>query len=422
MQRGASILSTFGSAALREAFHTLRQHRGRAFLTLFGIVWGTAAVIFLGGWGDGVRVMIERGFFKTGRNMGTAWAGRIGEDFTPAADRRTLWFNQQDLEALRRRTRLSDLVGGELWEIGAATHGGRARITDLRGMDPEAIEIRGVPLAAGRRITRGDLEHRRRVVLLGDEVRRLLLRPGEGVGTWIRIEGKPFQVIGLLAPVGIQLSQDRMLIDKQVWAPLSTVQMLFPRSWTDEPVVSNIIYRMRDRRDVAEAKCEVRAILADRIGVSRDDDEAVMGWSSLEMLNRFPLDQNKGFLLILAIATLGVGGIGVLSMMLDAVHERRQEIGVRLAVGARPRDVVLQLFAETLAVTSVGGLAGVALGVFGCLAIGSVEAPDLVPVPILSGSLVGAALAVMTIVGVVAGVAPAWRASRIDPAITLRME
>ena len=200
------------------------------------------------------------------------------------------------------------------------------------------------------------------------------------------------------------------------------MQVLFPRFWTDEPVVSNIIYRMRDRREVAEAKREVRAILADRIGVSRDDDEAVMGWSSIEMLNRFPLDQNKGFLLILAITTLGVGDMGVRSMMLAAVHERRQEIGVRLAVGARPRDVVLQLFAETLAVTSLGGLAGVALGVFGCLAIGSIEVPDMVPVPVLSGNLVGAALAVMTVIGVVAGVAPAWRASRIDPAITLRME
>lgn len=415
-------MNLLATQAFREAIHTLRQHRGRAFLTLFGIVWGTAAVIFLGGWGDGVRVMMERGFFKTGRNMGAAWAGRIGEDFTPAVDRRYLWFNQQDLEALRRRARRADLVGGELWEIGAATHGGRARITDLRGMDPEAMEIRGVALAAGRRITRGDIEHRRRVVLLGDEVRRLLLRPGEGVGTWIRIEGKPFQVIGLLAPVGLQLSQDRMLIDKQVWAPLSTVQAQFPRAWTDEPVVSNIIYRVRDRREIADAKSEVRAILADRIGVSRSDDEAVMGWSSLEMLNRFPLDQNKGFLLILAVATLGVGGIGVLSMMLDAVHERRREIGLRIAVGARPRDVVAQLFVETLVVTSVGGLAGVALGVFGCLAIGALDAPDLVPVPILSGQLVIAALAVMTFVGVVAGVVPALRAARIDPAITLRME
>jgi putative ABC transport system permease protein len=147
-----------------------------------------------------------------------------------------------------------------------------------------------------------------------------------------------------------------------------------------------------------------------------------MGWSSLEMLNRFPLDQNKGFLLILAIATLGVGGIGVLSMMLDTVHERRREIGLRIAVGARPRDIVAQIFVETLVVTSVGGLAGVALGVVGCLAIGSLDVPDLVPVPILSGRLVVAALAVMTIIGVVAGVVPALRAARIDPAITLRME
>lgn len=410
------------STALGNAFHTLRQHRGRAFLTLFGIVWGTAAVIFLGGWGDGVRVMIERGFFKTGRNMGAAWAGRIGEEFTPAADRRYLWFDQEDLEALRRRSRRADIVGGELWEIAAATHAGRARITDLRGMDPEAMQIRGVPLAAGRRITRGDLDHRRRVVLLGDEVRRLLLRPGEGVGTWIRIEGKPFQVVGLLAPVGMQLAQDRMLIDKQIWAPLSTVQVLFPRFWTNDLVVSNIIYRMRDRREIAAAKAEVRAILADRIGVARSDEEAVMGWSSLEMLNRFPLDQNKGFLLMLAIATLGVGGIGVLSMMLDSVHERRGEIGVRLAVGARPRDVVAQIFLETLSVTAIGGLMGVALGVAGCFALGRLDVPDLVPIPILSGRLVAAALVVMTTVGVLAGVVPARRAARIDPAITLRME
>lgn len=410
------------SAAFGNAFDTLRQHRGRAFLTLFGIVWGTAAVIFLGGWGQGVREMMERGFFKTGRNMGAAWAGRIGEDFTPAVDRRYLWFDQEDLEALRRRSRRAEIVGGELWEIAAATHGGRARITDLRGMDPEALEIRGVPLAAGRRITRGDLDHRRRVVLLGDEVRRLLLRPGEGVGTWIRIEGKPFQVIGLLAPVGMQLSQDRMLIDKQIWAPLSTVQVLFPRFWTDDLVVSNVIYRMRDRRDVAGAKAEVRAILADRIGVARSDEEAVMGWSSLEMLNRFPLDQNAGFLLLLSIATLGVGGIGVLSMMLDSVHERRAEIGVRLAVGARPRDVIAQIFVETLAVTATGGLAGVALGVAGCVALSRLDAPDLVPIPILSWRLVVAALAVMTAIGVLAGVVPARRAARIDPAITLRME
>jgi putative ABC transport system permease protein len=229
-------------------------------------------------------------------------------------------------------------------------------------------------------------------------------------------------VVGLLAHVGTQLSQDRMIIDKQIWTPISTMQALFPAWWTQEPVVHKIVYRVRDRTQFADSKREVRAILADRLGVDRDDDEAIGIWSSIEALARLPLDQLRGFLVLLAVATLGVGGIGVLSMMLDSVHERRSEIGVRLALGARPRDVVAQLFVETFAITALGGLTGVALGVVGCALLARVDAPDLLPMPILSGPLVAVAIGVMVAVGVIAGVAPAWRATRIDPAVTLRME
>jgi putative ABC transport system permease protein len=410
--------------ALREAFQTLRQHRGRAALTLFGIVWGTASVIFLTGWGHGMKAMMERGFFKTGRNMGAAWAGRIGEEFSPAVDRRYLWFELGDLDAVRARARVAvDLVGGEYWEWAAATFGGRSRHVDLRGLDPEAVEIRGVALAAGRAIQQTDLDHRRRVVVLGDEVRRMLLGADGGVGDWIRLDGKPFQIVGLLAPVGIQLSQDRMQIDKQVWGPLTTIQTLFPPWWAQgEPIVTDVLFRLRDRRLIEEGKREVRAILAERIGVSPRDDEAVSIYSSIEMLNRFPLDQTTTFLFLLSAATLAVGGIGVLAMMLDAVHERRLEIGLRLAVGARRRDVLRQFFVETLVVTGVGGVAGVALGALGAWALARMEVPDLVPVPIVHASLVATAFCVMSAVGVLAGVVPAWRAARVDPAITLRME
>jgi putative ABC transport system permease protein len=409
--------------ALREAFQTLRQHRGRAALTLFGIVWGTASVIFLTGWGDGVRVMMERGFFKTGRNMAAAWAGRIGEEFSPAVDRRYLWFEQGDLEAVRERARLSELVGGEYWAWASATFASRSRHVDLRGLDPEAVEIRGVAIAAGRALQQTDVDHRRRVVVLGDEVRRTLLGAQGGVGDWIRLDGKPFQVVGLLAPVGIQLSQDRMLIDKQVWGPLTTIQTLFPPWWSQgQPIVTDVLFRIRDRRLIEEAKREVRAILAERIGVSPTDDEAVSIYSPVEMLNRFPLDATRTFLFVLATATLAVGGIGVLSMMLDAVHERRLEIGLRLAVGARPRDLLWHFFLETLVVTGFGGVIGIALGAGGSWALGRMQVPDLVPVPILHASLVVVAFVVMSAIGVAASVVPAWRAARIDPAITLRME
>ena len=99
--------------SLRQALRTLWAHRMRASLTLFGFVWGTAGVIFLVGWGDGLREMLERGFAKTGRNMGVIYSGRIGEDYTPAADRRFLWFNLEDLDAARRLAVLPAVVAGE---------------------------------------------------------------------------------------------------------------------------------------------------------------------------------------------------------------------------------------------------------------------------------------------------------------------
>jgi putative ABC transport system permease protein len=411
-----------GLEAVRQALRLLRAHKLRASLTLFGLAWGTASVIFLVGWGRGVTAMLERGFFKAGKNMGEAWAGRVSEEFTPAVDRRYLWYTIEDVQALRRLARLPEVIGAESWEMLPATYRQRAINLDVRGIDPESMEIRGVRLAAGRGITRSDLDHRRRVVVLGDETRRRLLGPEGRVGSSLRIAGKPFEVVGVLERVGTQLSRDRMEIDEQAWIPITTMQASWPRWWTDEFVVTKILYRMRDRHLLEETEREVRAILADRLGVPADDEEAISIWSPIEMLNRLPLDQATGLLFVLAVATLLIGGIGVLNMMLDAVHERRREIGVRLAVGARRRDVVAQFFLETFTISLVGGLAGAALGIGACLLLGSFELPELIPLPHLRADIVGWALGVLTSTGVASGVIPAWRASRVDPAETLRLE
>ena len=411
-----------GLEAVRQALRLLRAHKLRASLTLFGLVWGAASVIFLVGWGRGVTAMLERGFFKAGKNMGEVWAGRVSEEFTPAVDRRYLWYTIDDVAALRRRARLPEVIGAESWEMLPATYRQRAINLDIRGIDPEVMEIRGVRVAAGRGITRSDLDHRRRVVVLGDKTRRRLLGPEGRIGSWLRIAGKPFKVVGVLERVGTQLSRDRMEIDEQAWIPITTMQANWPRWWTDEFVVTKILYRMRDRHLLEETEREVRAILAERLDVPADDEEAIGVWSSVKMLNRLPLDQTTGLLFVLAAATLLIGGIGVLNMMLDAVHERRREIGVRLAVGARRRDVVAQFFLETFTISLVGGLAGAALGIGACLLLGSFELPELIPVPRLHTDIVGLALGVLISTGVASGVIPAWRASRVDPAETLRME
>ena len=407
---------------IRQALRTLQAHKMHALLTLFGFVWGTAAVIFLMGWGDGLTAMLERGFAKTGRNMGILFANRIGEDFTPAADRRYLWFSTEDVEVTRRRAKLAEVVAGESQRFGIGAYRQTALSVDIRGMEPETLEIRGAPLAAGRGITRTDLEHRRRVAVVGERLRRKLLGARGGLGSWVRINGVPFEVVGVLEHVGIQLSRDGLEIDDQVWVPLSTFQVTWPEWWTDEPVVRKILYRVPDRHLFEATRDELRALLADRLGVPRSDAEAVSGWSPLEMLNGIPLDEVRGLMLIIAVTTLVIGGVGILNMMLDAVHERRQEIGVRLALGARRRDVLLQFFLETFAITSLGGTVGVLLGVSSCWLLASFEVPDVVPIPILSGSIIGIAIGVMTVVGLVSGLLPAWRATQVDPAETLRME
>jgi putative ABC transport system permease protein len=411
-----------GLEAVRQALRLLRAHKARSLLTLFGLVWGTAAVILLVSWGEGVRVMLERGFFKAGKNMGEVWAGRISEDFTPAVDRRYLWYTIEDLEVLRRRARLPLLIGGEADEMLPTTYGQRALNVDVRGIEPEVMEIRGVPLSAGRGISRSDVDHRRRVVVIGDTVRRRLLGANGGLGSWIRIAGKPFRVVGVLEHVGVQLNRDGMLIDEQAWIPLSTFHINWPRWWTDDFVVEKILYRMPDRSRLDETEAEVRSILAERLGAAADDTEAVGIHSAVKVLRRIPIDQMQGVMFILAATTLMIGAIGVLSMMLDSVYERRHEIGLRLAIGARRRDIVAQFFLETLTITGLGGLAGVALGVGANLLLGSLDVPDLVPIPVLDPNIVVLALGVMGFVGLAAGVIPAWQAARVDPAHTLRME
>jgi putative ABC transport system permease protein len=178
---------------------------------------------------------------------------------------------------------------------------------------------------------------------------------------------------------------------------------------------------MKERRLYREAEQEVRAILSERLQVSPADEEAIPVWTPVEFLSRLPLDQVQGLLFVLAAATLLIGGVGTLNMMLDSVYERRHEIGVRLAVGARRRDILTQFFLETFTVTSLGGLLGVALGV-ACQILGGLRMPDLIPVPVLSARVVVLAVGVMTGVGLLAGLVPAWRAAAVDPASTLRMD
>lgn len=409
--------------AAREALRTLRVSWLRTALTLFGIVWGTASVVFLISWGLGVRAMMEESYGRVGRNLVQVFPGQIGADFTPASDRRLLWITLDDVDAVRARVRLSSLVLPESQTFRSVGFRQTTTSLNIRGVVPENVELRGVRVSAGRAITRDDLHHRRRVAVLGTKARERLLGPHGGVGSTIRIAGQPFTVVGLLSRVGMQLWQDGpSQLDEQVWIPFSTLAGFGKRQGRDAEVVDNIMLSVKDRKTRKAAEHEVRAILAERLRVSADDHEAIRVMSPLDALEKIPLDQLSGLLFTLGATTLVIGGVGILTMMLDSVQQRRQEIGVRLAVGARRRDILMQFFLETFVITGLGGFLGIALGLAGCAALTSLAAADLIPQPIVRWQTIAIALGVMTFVGFASGLVPARRAARVDPSVTLRTE
>ena len=408
--------------AVRQAFRLLWAHKVRAALTLFGLVWGTAAVIFLVGWGAGLNTMVTRGFNKTGKNMGQIWAGRIGEDFTPAVDRRHLWITWEDVLVTRRRARIAERVGAEKRTYLPVASGQKAINSEIRGVEPVGQEIRDLKISAGRGILQTDLDHRRRVAVLGADARRDILGPGGRIGTRFRIGGQPFEVVGFLERVGTQFGRDGEEVDDQIWVPLTTHFAFWPEDWTDDHVVTYLLYRMPSKELLEETEAELRRVLADRIRVSPTDKEALVAWSPVKGLDSIPIDQQNGMMYALSATTLIIGGIGILNMMLDSVRQRRREIGIRLAVGARRRDILLQFFLETLTIVVFGGGLGLALGIGGCLALEALTLPDLIPVPELTPGVILMALGTMGGVGLVSGIVPAWLASRIDPALTLRVD
>ncbi|MBI3783122.1 MAG: ABC transporter permease [Deltaproteobacteria bacterium] len=403
---------------IRQALDTMRLHRRWALLTMFGIVWGTASVVLLVGWGVGAHHTTDAGMQKVGKNLVFILPGRVGEDLTPADDRRMLHFEIADVEALRAGARHVEYASAEVLDFLLARHGAESRLVDVRGVEPQMRELRDVSLASGRFISLDDVRFQRRVAVIGQTARQRLFGPRPVVGHFVEIQGRRFEVVGLLNRVGTQLSRNRTETDEQIWIPVSTAQTLRQRDQVDL-----IVSRPRERRFNADLKREARRILAARLHVSPGDEEAVFIISMIDILSTFDSVFRffNGFLVVLGVTTLFIGGIGVMNMMLVSVNERRREIGLRLAIGAQPSDVVVQFLVETLVITLVGGCAGLALGLSGCLILGALP-HELVPVPVILPQVALLALVVTVLVGVLSGVAPAWRAAAIDPAEALRVE
>jgi putative ABC transport system permease protein len=389
--------------AWRVAFDSLRANRLRSGLTMLGVVIGVAAVVVLVAIGTGAKQEVERQVEGLGSNLLIVVPGRVDFGSAPAVSRLSL----SDVDAVSRlvgdRSRVTvSVTSGETVRAGTAS-----RFTSVLGVMETTPSVFIRSLSRGAYLTRSDVDTGRRVAVLGSAVARSLFGERDPIGQQVSIAGVRFRVIGVFTPLGQSLGVDR---DDEVHIPVTTAHRLFGTERID-----GIAVKAPNRGDIDALGARIVAELSTR----HPDTEfsAVTQEQILGVLGDI-LGVLTGVLAAIAGISLLVGGVGVSNIMLVSVRERTREIGLRKAVGARPRDIGVQFLLEAVLLTTIGGVTGMGLGVGAALLVAALSP---VPAAITWWSL-ALAFGVSATVGIVFGVVPAQRAGRLDPVEALRSE
>jgi len=405
--------------SMRIALRALRVNTLRSTLTMLGIIIGVAAVITMIAVGSGAQARIEDQIRSLGSNLiivlpGSVTAGgaRLG-----LGSRNTL--TEEDAVAIQRDIAEVQAAGPALRGGGQVVYGNSNWSTIFYGVTPEYLEARRWIIESGDSFDAADLSGATKVALIGRTVANALFGDSDPVGQVIRIRKVPFTVTGVLERKGQSLmGQDQ---DDVILMPITTARKRVlgqTQGWLR--TVNSISVKVRDGADMTEAENQIRNLLRQRHRLQFNQEDDFWMRNLAEVLKAQEQSSRVLTLLLAAVASVSllVGGIGIMNIMLVSVTERTREIGLRMAVGARGRDILGQFLVEAVTLALIGGLFGIALGVGGSYAIGHFAEWRTE----LHADAIVLAVSFAAAIGVFFGFYPARKASRLAPIEALRYE
>ena len=401
-----------------EFLRDIRAQKLRTFLTIFGIVWGTVAIVVLLAFGMGFKRQLAINMHGIGESVAIMFPGRTTKPFEGFGIGRPVSFIEDDARLIATQVPGVARVSPEYAAGDAQVRvGGNITNTLVSGVYPVYADMRSIiPEQGGRFIDDVDLSERKRVALIGDEVKRLLFGEGEAVGRLILVDQVPFLVVGVMQKKTQNSSYNRRDQDR-VFIPASTFASVYGAYH-----LRNIIYTPKDPREAEQVQDRIRSILGKKYRFDPADRDAVWIWDTSEFdkfIFYFFLAFNL-FMGLIGSFTLGVGGIGVANIMYIVVQERVKEIGVRRAVGARRRTIMVQFFAETMFIIAIGSSIGFLIAWGLTAAMQYIPIKDFVGTPEISVEVTAATVFVLAVIGLTAGLFPARRAANLNVVECLR--
>lgn len=408
---------------LREAYAAMRHNRRRTALTMLGMAWGIATVVMLLAYGDGFGQACANIFANFGTKLVIVIPGKTSTQAGGQKSGVEIRFTQDDVDALATNLPQITHITPTVEKQANVQYDNRDFTFTVSGNDPDVLSIRALKLGQGRFYNMEDQVQRARVAVIGAEAKDKLFSGRNALGEYVHLDGLSFEVVGILSAKMQEGNDD---INRVVYIPFTTMSDLKDTHYLDMMWFN---YQTPEYERIEPA---VRTILATQHKFSQSDREAVRVFNLMTQLHQFQIISLglKILMGFIGTLTLGIGGVGLMNIMLVSVTQRTREIGMQKALGAQRRYILLQFLAEALTITFIGGILGMILAYAVALSVGRLtfysafakngEAGDIRLI-IAPGTLIASTL-ILGAVGLISGMVPALRASRLDPIEALRHE